>query len=124
MTFLSSDFAAEAFASARVLMLQGPSNLFFRDLGRELTAKGALVHRIGFSLGDKLYWDRAAGQFTKCSVPTAEYPSWVAEFLEKYRPTDVVMLGDGRFYHEAGRSDSAARRRSVACVRPGSGRGP
>lgn len=99
LTYLSSDFAPVASTEARVLMLQGPSSLFFRSVGRELTMRGANVHRIGFSLGDKLYWDRTAGAFTKCSVPAADYPNWIAGFLTDFQPTDVVMLGDGRFYH-------------------------
>ena len=99
MSCPTRDLAHAKAEKARVLMLQGPSNLFFRDLGCALMARGAKVHRIGFCPGDHLYWRRDAGEITPCSASKSAYAAWIGSFLDRFRPSDIVMLGDGRFYH-------------------------
>jgi len=83
----------------RVLLLQGPSSLFFKELGIALRARGASVTRLGFCPGDRLYWSRRAGRFIRCAVAKDAFCKWIEQFLSTERPTDIVMLGDGRFYH-------------------------
>lgn len=98
-SFSAQDITAAHADQVRVLMFQGPSNWFFRDLGRALQGRGAKVHRVGFCPGDRLFWARNAGGFTLCDVAAKEFPAWIASFLETFRATDILMLGDGRFYH-------------------------
>jgi capsular polysaccharide export protein len=57
------------------------------------------VTRLGFCPGDRLYWSRRAGRFLRCAVDCGAFPAWVERFLRRERPTDIIMLGDGRFYH-------------------------
>lgn len=82
-----------------IVLLQGPSSPFFDHLGQAARALGATVTRIGFAPGDRLFWSRAAGDYLACRVGEKEYPAWIAAYLERALPTDIVMLGDGRFYH-------------------------
>jgi len=92
-------YAVEPGAGRRVILLQGPSSLFFKDLGIALRRYGANVLRVGYTPGDRLFWSRSAGAFTLCAVPVAEYGDWFAALLASEQPTDIVMLGDGRSYH-------------------------
>lgn len=83
----------------RVLLLQGPASWFFRDLGRALMSRNAEVTRLGFAPGDRLFWSRDAGTYVRCGVAAKTFGAWIADFLTRYCPTDIVMLGDQRFYH-------------------------
>lgn len=82
-----------------VLLLQGPSSRFFAHLGRALQARGMRVTRVMFNPGDRLYWSRAAGQSLACSVPAHAYGGWIETQFERLKITDMVCLGDSRFYH-------------------------
>lgn len=81
------------------MLLQGPSSLFFRELGLCLRARGVRVTRLGFCPGDRLYWSRRAGRFLRCAVEGGAFGAWMEGFLQRERPTDIIMLGDGRHYH-------------------------
>lgn len=110
----------------RVLLLQGPSNFFFAELGRAIHARGGSVDRIGFSLGDRLYWRRKSGRFIPCKVSPDGFAAWITQVFDDLRPTDLVMLGDGRFYHrtaiDLARSHPSAPRLHIVehgLIRPG-----
>lgn len=96
---LSVSVPAASDGERRVLLLQGPSSFFFRELGLCLGARGARVTRLGFCPGDRLYWSGRAGRFVRCAVEGDAFPAWIERFLRRERPTDIIMLGDGRFYH-------------------------
>lgn len=96
---LSVNAPAAVHEERRVLLLQGPSSFFFRELGLCLRARGARVTRLGFCPGDRLYWSRRAGRFRRCAVEGGAFREWMEQFLRHERPTDIIMLGDGRFYH-------------------------
>ncbi len=83
-----------------VLLLQGPSSFFFRDLGQALTRKGARVTRVAFTLGDRVYWSKSAGAVVWYRDRRKAYADWVQALIEREAVSDVVMLGDGRFYHD------------------------
>jgi hypothetical protein len=40
----------------KFLFLQGPHGPFFSELAQQLTAAGAICHRIGFNRGDQAFW--------------------------------------------------------------------
>jgi len=40
----------------KFLFLQGPQGPFFSELAQQLTAAGAICHRIGFNRGDQAFW--------------------------------------------------------------------
>lgn len=90
------------------LFLQGPPGPFFRLLADELRSRGASVHRINLSGGDRLDWpDGAVDYFDKYS----EWPSFFDDFLNRYQVTDLLLFGDCRPYHVS--AHGAASKRGV-----------
>jgi capsular polysaccharide export protein len=90
------------------LFLQGPPGPFFRLLADELRSRGATVHRINLSGGDRLDWpDGAVDYFDKYS----EWPSFFDDFLNRYQVTDLLLFGDCRPYHVS--AHGAASKRGV-----------
>ncbi|MEM9047276.1 MAG: capsular biosynthesis protein [Pseudomonadota bacterium] len=82
-----------------VLLLQGPFSWFFTYLGRALRARGARVSRVILCPGDALFW-RGPGAVAYRGRPEG-WPGWVAKFAQREAVTDLVCLGDGRFWHRA-----------------------
>lgn len=81
----------------RFLFLQGPHGPWFHRLGRMLRAAGAQVWRVGFNLGDRMFW-RGKGY-----IPFREshdlWPATCAALLDRLRITDLVLYGDTRPIH-------------------------
>jgi capsular polysaccharide export protein len=80
------------------LFLQGPHGPFFRRLGGMLRAAGAEVWRVGFNMGDQVFWaDR------RSYLPfTEERDAWAARIraiLAEKGVTDLVLYGDTRAVH-------------------------
>jgi capsular polysaccharide export protein len=83
-----------------VLLLQGPRSPFFARLADALTARGARVLRALVCAGDELFWrGRPALRFRGRAV---DWAGWVAQTCRREGVTDVVGLGDGRFWHAEG----------------------
>lgn len=82
-----------------VLLLQGPFSWFFTILGRALRARGARVTRVLLCPGDALFW-RGPGAVSFRGRPEG-WPGWVARLAAREAVTDLVCLGDGRFWHRA-----------------------
>lgn len=80
----------------RFLLLQGPSSHFFNVLGRELREHGADVLRVTFCPGDRLYW---SGHSIPFRARPEVWPEFLAQLLDERQITDLVCLGDGRFWH-------------------------
>lgn len=102
--------ALPAAPSRRFLFLQGPISPFFDELGGALRNLGHAVHRINLCLGDRLFW-RGAGA-VDFTGRLAEWPDFVARFLERERITDLVLLGEQRPYHR--RAIEAAKARGIS----------
>ncbi len=80
------------------LFLQGPHGPFFARLGRMLRASGAEVWRVGFNMGDQVFWpDRR--RFVAFTDDQAQWPDTFARLLDEKRATDLVLYGDTRFIH-------------------------
>lgn len=79
------------------LMLQGPVGPFFALLGERLRRSGQDVHRIHLNGGDLLYGDGARGVDFRGFPET--WPQFLAEKLENWRVTDVLLFGDCRPPH-------------------------
>ena len=75
----------------RFLFLQGPISPFFAEVGAGLRALGHTVHRINLNLGDRLFW-RGPGAVDFRGRP-AEWPAFLAGFLDTHAITDLVLLG-------------------------------
>jgi len=96
--------------SRQFLFLQGPISPFFTELGGALRALGHGVRRINLCLGDKLFW--AGPGATDYRGRAAEWPAFIAGYLDREGITDLVLLGEQRPYHRV--AIAAARARGIA----------
>jgi capsular polysaccharide export protein len=95
------------------LFLQGPISPFFAEVAAGLARLGHRVLRVNLCLGDRLSWRRArAGEVTDYLGRPGEWPAWIAEYLDRHRVTDILLLGEQREYHRA--AIAAAKARGIA----------
>lgn len=83
----------------RYLFLQGQISRFFAELGTALRQRGHAVHRINFNGGDRRFWP-LPGAVDFRGRPE-EWPAFLAERLEHWRISDLVLFGDCRPLHRA-----------------------
>ncbi len=100
------------------LFLQGPHGPFFRQLGRKLQATGAGVGRIGFTLGDRVFWHRALG-YTPYRGRVAGWAAFLERYLLDHNVTDIVLYGDSRPLHRTARQLAARHNITVHCFEEG-----
>jgi capsular polysaccharide export protein len=91
------------------LFLQGPASPFFAEMANLLEARGHTALRINLSFGDWLFWRR--GGATNFRGRRPGWPSFIAEYLDSQGVTDIVLIGEHRFYHKV--AISAARARGI-----------
>ncbi len=82
------------------LFLQGPHGPFFRLLGHCLRGAGYNVRRINFNGGDLFDW--SGPETLSFKEKADEWPDFLAEFIRKNTPTDLVSFGDCRPLLESG----------------------
>ncbi len=95
----------------RFLFLQGPHGPFFHRLGRMLHAAGAEVWRVGFNLGDRVFWPESKSYIPFRGQPE-DWPTALDAILDGKAITDLVLYGDTRPIHAA--AVAAARARGIA----------
>ena len=83
----------------RFLFLQGPITPFFSEVAAGLRAFGHRVFRINLNLGDRLFWH--GPDAVDYTARPEEWPSWIADFLQQNEITDILLLGEQRFYHSS-----------------------
>lgn len=81
----------------RFLFLQGPHGPWFRQLGHQLRAAGVQVWRVGFNLGDRLFW-RDPG-YISFDQGHDQWEATCATILSQHGITDLVVYGDTRPIH-------------------------
>jgi capsular polysaccharide export protein len=81
----------------RFLFLQGPHGPWFYRLGRLLRASGAEVWRVGFNLGDRIFWPGHG--YIPYTDDHGLWPDTCAKLLARLRITDLVLYGDTRPIH-------------------------
>ncbi len=81
----------------RFLFLQGPHGPWFHHLGTHLRAAGAEVWRVGFNLGDRIFW-RGPGYIAFKGAPET-WPDICGGLIRQHRITDLVLYGDTRPIH-------------------------
>ena len=91
----------------RFLLLQGPHGPFFAQLGTMLRAAGAQVWRVGFNLGDRVFWPMAG--FIPYRGPQEDWPQACAALLDQHEITDLVLYGDTRPIHRTAIAQARAR---------------
>ena len=87
------------------LFLQGPISPFFPKLADALEARGHRTLRINVCFGDFLFW-RRPGAVNYRGLPSL-WPSFIRDFLRREKVTDIVLLGEQRFYQKE--ASAAAR---------------
>jgi capsular polysaccharide export protein len=92
------------------LFLQGPVSPFFARLATTLEMRGHAVLRVNFNVGDALFWRRAGAIAFRGR--RRDWPAFVAALMDRHGVTDVVLLGEQRYYHRA--AVAAARQRGIA----------
>lgn len=80
------------------LFLQGPPGPFFRELAAALRDRGAQVHRINLSGGDRYDWPEGATDYRGTQYG---WPMAFDRYVRKHRITDLVLYGDCRPMHQA-----------------------
>ena len=94
-------------ANRRFLFLQGPHGPWFHGLGGLLRTAGAQVWRVGFNLGDRVFWPGPGYiAFTK---PQEDWPRTCRALFETHRITDLVVYGDTRTIHAQAIAEAKAR---------------
>ena len=81
----------------RFLFLQGPHGPWFQRLAAHLRKAGAGVWRVGFNLGDRMFW-RGPGYVPFHGTPD-DWPATCADLFTRLRITDLVLYGDTRPIH-------------------------
>jgi capsular polysaccharide export protein len=103
-------------AGRRFLMLQGPHGPFLARLAAMLRMAGAQVWRVGFNMGDRVFWPDTASY-----IPWRDTPEDVAadcaDLLDRHGITDLVLYGDTRPIHAQAVAAGAGARADRACVR-------
>jgi capsular polysaccharide export protein len=84
-------------ADRRFLFLQGPHGPWFHRLGGMLTAAGAQVWRVGFNLGDRMFWP--GDSYIPFHGTATDWPATVEALIRTHAITDLVVYGDTRPLH-------------------------
>ena len=81
----------------RFLFLQGPHGPWFHRLARLLRTAGAEVWRVGFNLGDRVFWPGPG--YVAFQDGHQAWPATCAGLLDTHGITDLVVYGDTRPIH-------------------------
>ncbi|MCA3357233.1 MAG: capsular biosynthesis protein [Roseomonas sp.] len=99
-------------AKRRFLFLQGPISPFFAEVAAGLRHYGHRVFRVNLNLGDWVFWRGPDGvNFT--GKPEA-WRAWIEAFMDEQAISDLVLLGEQRFYHRE--AIAAAKVRGIPVV--------
>ena len=79
------------------LFLQGPHGPWFHALAGLLRAAGGKVWRVGFNLGDRVFWPGPG--YIAFSDSHDLWPDACADLLARHQITDLVIYGDTRPVH-------------------------
>ena len=82
------------------LFLQGPHGPFFHMLGKMLRRSGASVWRVGFNMGDRVFWPERSS-YIPFTAPRKGWPDRFDEIVAEKGITDIVLYGDVREIHAA-----------------------
>ncbi len=95
--------------SRHFLFLQGPHGPWFRRLAGLLRVAGAKVWRVGFNLGDRVFWPGPG--YIAFQDSHDLWPDACARIMDQHQITDLVVYGDTRPIHA--RAITLARARGI-----------
>ncbi|MES2551733.1 MAG: hypothetical protein V4630_18910 [Pseudomonadota bacterium] len=81
----------------RFLFLQGPHGPWFHRLAWLLRLTGAKVWRVGFNLGDRVFWPGPG--YVAFKGKHDQWPDTCADLMAQHGITDLVLYGDTRPIH-------------------------
>ena len=81
-----------------ILFLQGPITPFFKLMANQLEAQGCRCFRINLCFGDWLFWRGWAS--TQFRGGQQQWPAFIEQYIDKHAITDIVLLGEQRYYHK------------------------
>ncbi len=85
-----------------ILFLQGPMGTFFRKLDNSFQKRGAITHRIGFTMGDQFFSHK--NNYTAFKKTPEEWAEFIADFLVQKKISKIFLFGDCRYYQRITRS--------------------
>ena len=91
----------------RFLFLQGPHGPWFHRLATLLRTTGAEVWRVGFNLGDRVFWPGPG--YIAFQGSHADWPGTCGGLLHTHGITDLVVYGDTRPIHAQAIAQARAR---------------
>ena len=80
-----------------ILFLQGPITPFFKLIADNLSAQGCACFRINLCFGDWLFW--RGRESTEFRGSQQQWPAFIEQYLDQHQITDILLLGEQRFYH-------------------------
>lgn len=80
------------------LFLQGLPSPFFSRIARGLAGLGCRTTGINLCVGDQLFW--RGPDAVNYRGRLADWPDYIAGFLDKNGVTDIVLVGEQRSYHK------------------------
>jgi capsular polysaccharide export protein len=80
-----------------VLLLQGPTTLFWNDLADALTARGCGVRHVSVCFADWLFWRRPGGSSYRGSL--SGWGRWLDAYIRREGVTDILYFADRHPYH-------------------------
>ncbi|MEM9319003.1 MAG: capsule biosynthesis protein CapA [Pseudomonadota bacterium] len=92
------------------VFLQGPHGPFFAQLARRLSVLGAAATRVGFNMGDRLFWPRSL-PYHAYTGPLSDWAKAFEAILDQTAASDLVIYGDTRAIHA--QAIAAARARGL-----------
>jgi capsular polysaccharide export protein len=95
----------------KVLFLQGPPSVFWRELSDAFEAQGVETRRVNFSFGDQVYWFKRGAINYRGTLK--KWPRYLADLLKREGITDILYYADRLPYHRF--AARVARRMGVRC---------
>ena len=89
------------------LFLQGPITPFFARVADALEARGHRCLRVNLCFGDWMFWRRAGGVNFRGTRET--WPAFIADLIDREGVTDLMLLGEQRYYHKVAVAAAKAR---------------
>jgi capsular polysaccharide export protein len=93
------------------LFLQGPITPYFAQTADALEARGHRCLRVNLCFGDTLFWRRPGA--VNYRGRRENWPAFIADLIDREGVTDLMLLGEQRFYHKVAIAAAKARNLNV-----------
>ncbi|MGO4440787.1 capsule biosynthesis protein [Rhizobium sp. RAF56] len=101
----------------RILFLQGPTSLFWRELAISLEERGHKTFKIHVALGDQLWWFRRGGVAYRGRF--SRWRGFLEAFVEQHGISDILFYADRQPYHVIAQDVAKARKINAIAIENG-----